>query len=430
MNLIEGKIVTSASERDAALSALDGELRHTLSETILTPETVLSACDALSRMIGEEHLSLLVAAGIPTGQAAQYLQEAQRQLRRESLQERLKWELGEAEFQERAFVSDGIRVRERIAPLGVLLHIVAGNQHALAFYSVLEGLLTGNINLVKLPGSDDGLSVWLLSELAKLEPALNRYLYVFDYPSENTAALQKLMELANAVVVWGGDATVRAVRASAPANTRIIEWGHRLSFAYVTPQGIRPELLQGLADNIAATDQLLCSSCQGIYVDTDSMEILHRFCESFLPVLERRFCDNGHPVTLQAAARTGLLVYTEQLKSHLQPCRVFQGDQTSLIAYEDRALAPSFLYGNCWVKRLPRDSIVTALSPHKGHLQTVGLLCAENETSLLTERLWRSGVMRVTRGKNMSESYRYAAHDGEYPLRRYTRIVSEEIPEN
>ena len=49
-----------------------------------------------------------------------------------------------------------------LMPLGVLMHVTAGNMTGIGAYSVLEGLLAGNINLLKLSSVDDGLSVFLL----------------------------------------------------------------------------------------------------------------------------------------------------------------------------------------------------------------------------------------------------------------------------
>ena len=36
-----------------------------------------------------------------------------------------------------------------------------------------------------------------------------------------------------------------------------------------------------------STRQLLCSSCQTIFLDTDDLEDVHAFCRAFLPYLER-----------------------------------------------------------------------------------------------------------------------------------------------
>ena len=428
MNLIDGKIVMSPQERDEALDALEERLLGTLGKGVLNIEIVLNACDELARTIGEEHVPLLESVGISYDKARGYIREAKARLQRSSLSKRLETELGE-KFSfagKQAIVREnGLLVREKIMPLGVLLHIAAGNQYGLAFYSVIEGLLTGNINLVKLPSDDDGLSGLILAELFKAEPRLKEYVYLFDYASEEEWAIQKLMDAADAVVAWGGDRAIQSVRAMAKPNTGIIEWGHKLSFAYITHAGLRTQALKGLAEHIVKTNQLLCSSCQGLYLDTDSMYDIYGFCKQFSVLLEesREECAEAIPVEIQA--QTSLLAYAESIKTQDRPCTVFRGGQTALLAYEDDLLEPSIMYGNCWVKRLPRERILSALKPNKRHLQTAGLLCTDKERPELTGLLWNAGVVRVTSGANMSEGYNCEAHDGEYTLRRYTRVVSE-----
>ena len=95
---------------------------------------------------------------------------------------------------------------------------------------MVEGLLTGNVNLLKLPQADNGFTVAALEKLIAIEPTLTEYIYVFDTPSSDIAAMRRLADMADGIVVWGGDAAVSSVRALAPPGARLIEWGHRLSF--------------------------------------------------------------------------------------------------------------------------------------------------------------------------------------------------------
>ncbi|MBP3521293.1 MAG: hypothetical protein J6J87_08115 [Oscillospiraceae bacterium] len=83
--------------------------------------------------------------------------------------------------------------------------------------------------------------------------------------------------------------------------------------------------------------------------------------------------------------------------------------------------------GNVFVKLLPRDQLLPALGRSKGFLQTAGLICPPVEREELAALLARAGVNRVTRPGAMSASFPGEAHDGEYPLRRYTRVVDVEI---
>ncbi|MCL2670688.1 MAG: acyl-CoA reductase [Clostridiales bacterium] len=423
MNLIHGKLVLSAQERDAVLDALGGMLLETLRKEPLPPEIVWDACQALADSVGEQHIPLLAQLGISEDMACIYLQEAKALLQRDALRKRVEKELvglPSGECRE----TEGLHIRETRMPLGVLLHIAAGNQYGLAFYSIIEGLLTGNINIVKVPGGDDGLTAMILLELLRIEPRLAEYIYLFDYSSQDETAMQTLVDSADAVVVWGGDAAVSALRRMAKPNTKLIEWGHKCSFAYITTDGMRDELLIALAAHIVRTNQLLCSSCQVIYLNTDSMDEIYVFCKRFLPILEQCRRESGEELPLAIRAQTGLLTYTQTLQACRKPCRVFTGAQHALLACEDDALEASIPYGNCAVKRLPRAKILETLKPRKGHLQTAGLLCAEAERAALTQTLWRAGVLRVAQGADMSQLIEGEAHDGEYALRRYVRVVS------
>ena len=68
---------------------------------------------------------------------------------------------------------------------------------------------------------------------------------------------------------------------------------------------------------------------------------------------------------------------------------------------------------------------MAALRREKGHLQTAGLLCGQGERQGLTALFFRAGVTRVTGPGEMSRVSALDAHDGELPLRRYTRMVEE-----
>ena len=96
------------------------------------------------------------------------------------------------------------KMETHILPLGTLLHITAGNMEGLPVFSIVEGLLTGNVNILKLPGNDGGLSMDIILRLIRLEPALADYIYVFDTSSGDLPAMRRLEEMADGIVGWGG----------------------------------------------------------------------------------------------------------------------------------------------------------------------------------------------------------------------------------
>lgn len=421
MNLAGGKLL-EFEERQNILDHLESRVLQTLSHSQLAPLAVAEACGELAGTFDwQEYSQLLVGFGADRRLAERYLAQAKKALSKECLLGRLKNELGAFYGQTREFTSTDRAgtVRERILPLGVLLHIAAGNADGLPVFSVIEGLLTGNINILKLPHAGDVLSEKILMELLRIEPRLADYIYVFDYSSREIETMRRLVNLADAVVVWGGDAAVSAVRRMAKPDTRLIEWGHKISFAYVTEDGMDEESLQGLAWNICETNQLLCSSCQGIFLDTDSMRTVAAFCERFVEVLDRISRSVPFQPDIGTKAQITLKLYNAELEEQ----QVFRKGNSSLTVSSDPTPEASLMFRNCWVKPLPRKRILECVRPEKGRLQTVGLLCAERERNELANLFFRAGAVRVTSGKNMSAVFCGAAHDGEYSLRRYTKIV-------
>lgn len=431
MILAKGKLFES-SEQERILSGLEQEINRTRSEKSLDVETVIRAAEALVARVRAGDFDAAIASLDVEG-AQSYKELAIRMLDRENLLYKLRTELGSESFARpiQGTPPCGLPgLQSRIVPLGTLLHIAAGNVEGLPAFSLAEGLLTGNVNLLKLPQADNGLSVEIIRTLIEAEPALADFIYVFDTPSSDVMAIKKLAELADGISVWGGDAAVSAVRRFAPCGAKLIEWGHKLSFAYVSQYRDKLPELKGLAEHIVATRQLLCSSCQVIYLDTHEMKDLFEFCEIFQPLLENAVAAQA-PTTIGGMAEITLRKYNDEVEAAIggrNTGRVgeFQGKGCSLTACTDSELELSFLFGNCLVKRLPRADMMEVLRRKKGYLQTAGLICADEERSDLTDRLIRCGLTRVMRAGDMSAVFSGEAHDGEYSLRRYVRVVNVE----
>lgn len=427
MNLVNGQILDTAA-CDAVLETLEERLRHTLEQSRPDPERVISACGMMLAELDENaYLGIMESLGISPAQGRGYLEQARMLFGEKALRARLRTELGPEYPKARTYTPSGSArsVTEQILPLGVLLHVAAGNADGLPAFSVLEGLLTGNINILKLPAADGGLSVRLLMELLRYLPEAAEWVYVFDYSSRDLTHIQTLVQAADAVVVWGGDEAIRALRATVPPQIRLIEWGHKLSFAYATESGATEEALAALAAHIVETKQLLCSSCQGIFLDTDDYEALQRLAKRFLPHLERAARQAGAEIGI--VSQSSLRLYAEELEAIYSPREVFRGEGClcSVTVYPDSSLELSHQFGHPWVRPLPREKL-GMLRGYKSHLQTAGLLCAPSEREALARQLLQTGVVRVCAPERMSETYTGAPHDGEYPLRRYTRISAWE----
>ena len=372
---------------------LQQNIHHTLAGPPLPPQLVIQACGELSRRIlqgfYDSHLS---KAGIFSAIDREELTAAAGAFSAEALKARMDRELG------RHTSAGAVRF-----PLGVLFHIGAGNTAGLGACSVIEGLLTGNINLLKPAGEDDGISQALLRELVRIEPALKPYIYIFPIPSSHQKTLKRLMKLADGIVVWGGDEAVLAVRALAGPDKRLIEWRNQFSFVYISSPSLWKEsTLKALALHLLKTRQRLCSSCQTIFLGEGDVREFARKLDTQISRLSRE------PLQpLEKTAQNTLRCYTLELMDALQ------GQEEIRSA-------------GCPIRLLPRASIIPALHSLPSSLMTAGLICQEQERRELTYLLLRSGAVRVCRPEEMSVFPGGEAHDGEYPLLRYTKLTEAE----
>ena len=412
MILMHGNVISTHLE-SKYLDSLYDDCLNTLHHETLKPEIVIQACDTLyKRVINGEFNEIIFPLLRSSNISYERFRDMANLFSKEELEYKCKIELGSM----LPPLKNGT-IRKRY-PLGILFHIAAGNVDGLPAYSVIEGLLAGNINILKLPSSDNGLSIRLLYELIQIEPKLKEFIYVFDVPSTDFATIQKLASIADGIVVWGGDEAVKAARNMADITTKIIDWGHKLSFAYMT-SSISDDQLYQLACHICETNQVLCSSCQGIFVDTSQKEVLENIGQRFYEQLLKANKEYGK-TDIGMRGKNTLRLYTDKLEDNNY--KILSNEGISVVIKYDQELELSYLFRNVWIKALPHENIIYQLKPHQSHLQTCGLFCDESEKDLLASLLASAGIIRITKG-NMSRMFAGEAHDGRYPLVEYSRIV-------
>ena len=391
----------------------------------LMPEIVIEAVDRLTKLINQEEVAHhLVSLGMESGAAEEYISRTLKSMEKEELTKKLHTELGSSPFQ---WQDIGNGVEECNYPLGTILHIGAGNTLGLSAFSVIEGLLTGNINILKLPENEGGISSRILSGLVQIEPKLKPFIYVLDISSKDQQVISSLMEIVNAIVVWGSDDAITAIRSLAPPYMPIIEWGHKLSFAYFTKNEDEEKDLEALAKEICITDQLYCSSPQCVFYETDNPEEVYEFAYRLAVYMEQ--ASNEYPPANRAMDVQAQITWTHEFikaEEILEKKKLITDDNKEygvMIDYNS-SLKSSPLFRNIWVMPIERSNLLNILRHHKGHLQTVGLSCRKDELTQLSQILYAAGITRITNCGKMSSNYSGEPHDGAFPLQRYIKRVN------
>ena len=385
------------------LAALPAAVEAALAVPLDT-ETVLAACDALAQTLRDPGHAVRdrLAPHLPADDGAEELYaELAAFLDRGALTRKLRRELGGTAPQRLNRPDAKETVYEAWAPVGLVAHIAPGNAATVAPLSLIEGLLAGNVNVLKTSSSDTLLAAHLLAELVAQDPtgALAERVIVLRFPSSRQDWLRLMCAPADAVAVWGGEAAVAGVAAHVPAGCRLVEWGHKISFAYLTRDAWADEAtLNALAEDVCLFEQQACSSPQVVYLDTEDTGELHAFCDRLAAALAARPAPAAHELDPAEYAELTTTEHLARLEEHLGLTRVLAApDRTWRVMADIRpALTASPLHRTVWVKPLPRENLMATLRPMRRYLQTAGLAGSRTDIAELSTLVLAAGATRVT----------------------------------
>ncbi|RZS43596.1 phenylacetate-coenzyme A ligase PaaK-like adenylate-forming protein [Herbihabitans rhizosphaerae] len=421
------------------LDELEATAGRVLAGEQIRPLRVIRACDRVAARLADQDDELtgrltaaLAEQGVPAAEARDTLDGLAAALRREPLERKLIRELGGTDPGRLARFDHHQTVFEAWAPVGLLAHVAPGNAPAAGALSVVEGLLSGNLNVIKTSGADAGFTTTLLAALADADPGggIAERVIVLAFPSARTEWLRLICAAADAVAVWGGEEAVAGMAGLVRPGCRLVDWGPKLSFAYLTTESCTDDVLAEVAADVCRLDQQACSSPQVIYLDTDDEAELFAVGTRFARVLERVSAESPARVPGDAEwAEITNTVLVADLERHLGLTDVHTAEDRSWRVLVDTrsALRASPLHRTVWVKPLPRKEIGRYLRPMRRYLQTAGVGADRTDVAVLSRMLLAAGVQRVTVPGAMLGSYDGEPHDGVYALQRYSRRVDVQL---
>lgn len=180
---------------------------------------------------------------------------------------------------------------------GVLFHITPGNVPVNFAYSLFAGLVTGNVNIVKVPSKNfeqvsliiNAIKKVLLNERYKLIYSKRLFIVRYNRDSSATAFLSALCDVR---IIWGGDYTIKEIRQSPiPPKSTELTFSDRYSISIINAESYskHPDKVKVALDFYNDTylfDQNACTSPQTIYwlgsnkdvecAQREFWELLHR----------------------------------------------------------------------------------------------------------------------------------------------------------
>ncbi len=315
-------------------------------------------------------------------------------------------------------------------PLGTLVHITPNNSPLLGVLGVVEGLLSGNVNVLKLARKDSSFASLFYEKLCSLDltGTLKDYVYIAKISSKEKDSLKKILSLADVVSAWGGEESVQSIRELTPRGVRVVEWGHKISFSYITQNKKKSEeAIRELALEICLNEQMACSSPQCVFIEDATFLELKEFS-----VLLEKALNTTSSLTLRVMPGIQELAELMVTKEQVRLGSVFgkseliesKGHDWRIYLDTSPVLNASPLFRTIWLKPMPRAKLVSHLRPLKNYLQTAGIAADSFEIESLCRDLFLAGVQRVRAVGEMTDSYIGEPHDGVYALERYCQRIN------
>lgn len=309
----------------------------------------------------------------------------------------------------------------RALPRGLAVHLLSGNVPIAAVLSIVRGLVTKNLCVVK-PATDDLVTpVNLALSFLEVDEAhpVTRALTVAYWPQAHPGG-ELVTRSADAVCVWGGADAVGWARSVARPDAGFVAFGPKRSIALVGPGADTDSVASALAHDICHYDQRGCFSTQHVFVDRTCADGLVKRLEGALDEYARML-----PAGRWSIDDAGSVTLARREERFLGAEVRGGGLDWTIVVCRPEPIWFHPLGRTVYVH--PVESISECYGFVGPEVQTVAV--APWELSLAhRDALARLGVSRIVE-VGLSNVFRPGGpHDGVYPLQQLVRFVAHESP--
>ncbi len=287
---------------------------------------------------------------------------------------------------------------------------------------IVLGVVTRSAQFVKCATGASFLPRMFAHSIYDADPKLGACLEIAEWPGGNVELENVVLSEAGCVTVTGSDETIAALRPRIPAKTKLLTYGQRVSFAYVTAEALSgfnvKKVVANAATDVIAWDQLGCLSPHVIYVEHGAGLSAEQFAEQLAEELTQRELSEprGRLSAEEAAVIASKRSFYKVRAAGSPDTRLWcsQDSTAWTVVYEG---APHFQLSSLnrfiYVKAVTDlTDLLQGAESVRGKVSTVGLAAMEDRAQALATRLARWGVTRVCPLGQMQNPPLTWRHDG------------------
>lgn len=287
----------------------------------------------------------------------------------------------------------------------LLLQIWAGNVPGLSLWSLISGLVVKAGTVGKVASGEPLLAGWFAQILAEIDPKLGECLAIVWWKGGDAESEAAWLREADAIVAYGGNEALAAIRERAPVTTRFLPHGHKIGFGAVSAAALDTRragpLARRVAHDVMRYEQQGCYAPQMLFVARGGRISPRDFAELVSQELAR-FAHTHPRRALSVAEAAGVAAWrsSEEMRAFDTPGRMVLGDAAdpwSVVCVEAaEPLAPSGLNRTLKIVAVDDlDAVVPLVAPYRAFLQSAAVAAAPDELFAIAERLGAAGVTRI-----------------------------------
>ncbi|MHA1272126.1 MAG: acyl-CoA reductase [Promethearchaeota archaeon] len=192
--------------------------------------------------------------------------------KKDTAEEQLRGEIGGKQYLEDWIPKRSSRIHAQ--PRGLVLHNLAGNTFNIGMLSLFYGLVTKNVNLIKLAHEEPYTTIKLCESISDVDKKIAKEIVAIYWPGRNADIFDNLFNsgLVNCILAWGGIHSIEAIRRRANRfGIKIIDHGPKVSFSVISEEIFESleemrEIAQKLAIDVAIWNQKACLSPRVVYI--------------------------------------------------------------------------------------------------------------------------------------------------------------------
>lgn len=192
------------------------------------------------------------------------------------LEARMLADLGEIEYVDQFTYNPAFKGMVKAVPHGVVSHVSAGNVFVGAVDTLVQGMITKNVNILKMSSADPIFPVLFAKVLQEVDykGILARSFALVPFKGGDKEVESVVKQESDVLVVYGGKETVEAYREGTGFHTKIIEYGPKYSLSIMSAQLLEEGDMEGVAMEMARDftmwEQSACSSPHAVFIDSES----------------------------------------------------------------------------------------------------------------------------------------------------------------